>query len=74
MEANELMIGDWVRVPSELNRYMRIRSTFDMDSAILYESIPLTQEILKRMGGNTSLTRLTTWLSTTSEKKERIAG
>lgn len=50
MKATELMIGDWVRVPSELNRYMRIRSTFDMDSAILYEPIPLTPEILEKNG------------------------
>jgi hypothetical protein len=50
MEINELMVGDWVRVPSELNRYMRIRSTFDMDSAILYEPIPLTPEILEKNG------------------------
>ena len=42
------MIDDWVQVPSELNRYKRIRSTFDMDSAILYEPIPLTTEILEK--------------------------
>ena len=50
MKANELMIGDWVRVPSELNREKQIRSTFDMDSAVLYEAIPLTAEILEKNG------------------------
>ena len=50
MKINELMIGDWVQVPSELNRYKRIRSTFDMDSAVLYEPIPLTTEILEKNG------------------------
>ena len=50
MNANELMIGDWVQVPSELNRYKMLRSTFDMDEAILYEPIPLTPEILKKNG------------------------
>ena len=44
------MIGDWVQVPSELNRYKRIRSTFDMDSAVLYKPIPLTPEILEKNG------------------------
>ena len=41
------MIEDWVQVPSELNRYKRIRSTFDIDSAVLYEPIPLTPDILE---------------------------
>ena len=50
MKAEELMIGDWVRVPSELNRYKMIRSTFDMDSAPLYRPIPLTVEILESNG------------------------
>lgn len=50
MKAKELMIGDWVQVPSELNRYKRIRSTFDIDSAVLYEPIPLTTEILEKNG------------------------
>ena len=50
MEAKDLMIGDWVQVPSELNRYKRIRSTFDMDSAVLYRPIPLTTEILEMNG------------------------
>lgn len=50
MEAKDLMIGDWVQVPSELNRYKRIGSTFDMDSAVLYKPIPLTPEILKKNG------------------------
>lgn len=44
------MIDDWVQVPLELNRYKRIRSTFDMDSAILYKPIPLTPEILEKVG------------------------
>ena len=44
------MIGDWVQVPSELNRYKMLRSTFDMDEAILYEPIPLTTEILEKNG------------------------
>lgn len=44
------MIEDWVQVPSELNRYKRIRSTFDIDSAVLYEPIPLTPEILEKNG------------------------
>ena len=50
MKTEELMIGDWVRVPSELNREKQIRSTFDMDSAVLYEAIPLTPEILEKNG------------------------
>lgn len=50
MKATELMIGDWVQVPSELNRYKMLRSTFDMDEAILYEPIPLTTEILEKNG------------------------
>ena len=44
------MIGDWVQVQSELNRYKRIRSTFDMDITLLYEPIPLTTEILEKNG------------------------
>lgn len=48
MKASDLMIGDWVQVPSELNRYKRIRNTFDMDEAVLYKPIPLTPEILKK--------------------------
>lgn len=50
MLVTNLMIGDWVQVPSELNRYKRISSTFDIDSAILYEPIPLTTEILGKYG------------------------
>ena len=50
MKANELMIGDWVQVPSELNRYKKLRSTFDMDEAVLYKPIPLTPEILENIG------------------------
>lgn len=49
MEENELMIRDWVQVPSELNRYKRISSTFDMDLAILYEPILITPEILEKI-------------------------
>lgn len=44
------MVGDWVKVPSELNRYKRIITTFDMDSAVLYKPIPLTVEILEKNG------------------------
>lgn len=50
MEIEELMINDWVQVPSEMNRYKRVCSTFDMDSAVLYRPIPLTEEILKANG------------------------
>ena len=50
MKINELMVGDWVKVPSELNRYKRIISTFDMDSSVLYKPIPLTTKILKKIG------------------------
>ena len=50
MKIDELMVGDWVQVPSELNRYKRIRSTFDMDITLLYEPIPLTTEILEKYG------------------------
>lgn len=50
MNVTDLMIGDWVCVPSELNRYKRICSTFDMDSAVLYRPIPLTAEILQSNG------------------------
>ena len=50
MKINELMIRDLVQVPSELNRYKKIRSTFDMDSAVLYKPIPLTTEILEKYG------------------------
>ena len=50
MKASNLMIGDWVQVPSELNRYKRIRNTFDMDEAVLYKPIPLTKEILEKNG------------------------
>lgn len=47
MEIEELMINDWVQVPSEMNRYKRVRSTFDIDSAVLYRPIPLTEKILE---------------------------
>ena len=47
MKAKELMIGDWVQVPSEMNRYKRVCSTLEMDEAVLYRPIPLTEEILK---------------------------
>ena len=50
MKAKELMIGDWVQVPSEMNRYKRVCSTFDMDLAVLYRPIPLTDAILKANG------------------------
>lgn len=50
MKAKELMIGDWVQVPSEMNRYKRVCSTFDMDSAVLYRPIPLTSELLEKNG------------------------
>lgn len=50
MKATDLMIGDWVRVPSELNRTKKIYSTFDLDVALLYEPIPLTPEILEKNG------------------------
>ena len=50
MKTNELMIGDWVQVPSELNRKKQIKSTFDLDSAVLYQPIPLTHEILENNG------------------------
>ena len=50
MEIEELMINDWVQVPSEMNRYKRVRSTFKMDEAVLYRPIPLTEEILKANG------------------------
>ena len=53
MKASDLMIGDWVQVPSELNRYKRLRSTFDMDEAVLYEPISLTPEILEKIGFST---------------------
>lgn len=48
MEVRELMIGDYVSVPSELNRIKRIQSTFDMDEAVLYRPIKLTIEILEK--------------------------
>ena len=47
MEIEELMINDWVQVPSEMNRYKRVCSTFDMDYAVLYRPIPLTEKILE---------------------------
>ena len=50
MKAEEIMIGDLVQVPSELNRVKRIRSTFDLDSAVLYKPIPLTAEGLEKNG------------------------
>lgn len=50
MKVSELMIGDLVQVPSEMNRYKRVMSTFDMDSAALYRPIPLTCEILEQNG------------------------
>ena len=39
-----------MRVPSELNRIKHIRSTFDLDEAVLYEPIPITSEILEKNG------------------------
>lgn len=53
MKAEDLMIGDWVQIPSELNRYKILKSTFDMDEAVLYEPIPLTPEILEKIGFTT---------------------
>lgn len=53
LNCKSLMIGDWVQVPSELNRYKRIRNTFDMDEAVLYKPIPLTPEILEKIGFET---------------------
>lgn len=50
MEVTELMIGDWVQVPSELNRYKVVRTTLDMDEAVLYRPVPLTHEIIKSNG------------------------
>ena len=50
METKDLMLYDWVQVPSELNRIKQIKSTFDMDEAVLYQPIPLTEEILKKNG------------------------
>ena len=50
MDARELMIGDYVCVPSELNRIKRIQSTFDLDEAVLYEPIMITPEILEKNG------------------------
>ena len=50
MKTKDLMLYDWVQVPSELNRFKQIKSTFDMDEAVLYQPIPLTEEILKKNG------------------------
>lgn len=50
MEIKDLMLYDWVQVPSELNRFKQIKSTFDMDEAVLYQPIPLTAEILEKNG------------------------
>lgn len=50
MKASELMIGDWVQVPSECNRHKKIMSTFDMDSAPIYKPISVTREILESNG------------------------
>lgn len=50
MEKAELMINDYVRVPSELHRLKQIRSTFDIDGAVLYEPIPLTEGFFKTNG------------------------
>lgn len=50
MKQSELMIGDWVRVPSELNRPKVVRSTFDLDEAVLYHPIRLTSKILEDNG------------------------
>ena len=50
MEARDLMIGDWVQVPVEFNRYKKIMSTYDIDDAPLYKPISLTPEILKKNG------------------------
>lgn len=50
MKQSELMIGDWVRVPSELNRPKVVRSTFDLDEAVLYQPIRLTSKILEDNG------------------------
>lgn len=61
MEANELMLGDWVRIPSELNRFKQIKSTFDLDESVLYQPVQITGEILekngfkKKMGGTFEL-------------------
>lgn len=50
MKTNELMIGDWVQVPSELNRIKQIKSTFDLDEVVLYQPVPITEEILEKNG------------------------
>jgi len=50
MEIHELMIGDYVMVPSELNRIKRIQSTFDLDEASLYRPVPLSPEVLDAIG------------------------
>lgn len=50
MTTKNYTIGDWVRVPSEINRVTQIRSTFDMDSAAMYEPIEISETILKDNG------------------------
>ena len=50
MKANELMVGDWVRMPFGLPEIRQIKYTSEIDDADFYEPIPLTTEILERNG------------------------
>lgn len=50
MNTKDLMIGDYVRIPLELDRIKQITSTFDLDEALLYEPIKLTDDLLNQLG------------------------
>lgn len=50
MKANELMIGDWVKMPSGLPEIRQIKYPSEINDADFYEPIPLTAEILESNG------------------------
>lgn len=50
MKATDLMIGDWVKMPSGLPEIRQIKYPSEIDDADFYEPIPLTEEILEQNG------------------------
>jgi hypothetical protein len=50
MKANELMIGDWVRMPFGVPEIRQIKYPSEINDADFYEPIPLTAEILQANG------------------------
>lgn len=50
MKANELMVGDWVRMPLGLPEIRQVKYPSEIDDADFYEPISLTAEILEKNG------------------------